>query len=296
LSRWSERISFITEKKHLRMLWNRNKKNTSFCFEERLVEREMEDEVLLKDVHVTRTEHLKQVTGGKVRTEDKVHSDLAIQEINHRLCTLFTMCDMNNFRFYKYEENLLGMLANYLRYSFSSTTQYLTIDLLFPMILLIKRQLLELSHPLIDLMEDQSSAGKRFNKKEKAREEPLIAAHPTLLCNFLLVIGGLLSNQKHIEKMLSAVFIKCAPFMEMLEKYVHFLFERNLNREICRVLRFYRECLETYNQRKLRNQESKSIKTLFNHLTSYFYPKVGCLAIKLEEKQDLIASGEGLPE
>jgi hypothetical protein len=134
---------------------------------------------------------------------------------------------------------------------------------------------------------------KRFSKKERGREEPLMAAHPTLLCNLLLVVGGLLSNQKHIEKLLSAVFIKCAPFMEILEKYVQMLFDRNLKREICRVLRFYRQCLETYNQRKLRNQESKSIKTLFNHLTSYFYPKVGCLALKLEAKQELIASGEG---
>lgn len=52
------------------------------------------------------------------------------------------MCDMGNPRFYKYEENLLGMLANYLRHSFSSTTQYLTIDLLFPLLLLVKRQVL----------------------------------------------------------------------------------------------------------------------------------------------------------
>jgi hypothetical protein len=37
LSRWSERISFITEKKHLRMLWNRNKKGAAYSFEERMV-------------------------------------------------------------------------------------------------------------------------------------------------------------------------------------------------------------------------------------------------------------------
>lgn len=51
-----------------------------------------------------------------------------------------------------------------------------------------------------------------------------MVAYPGLLCNFLLVIGSLLSNQKHIEKLLSAVFIKCSPFMELLEKYVEFLF------------------------------------------------------------------------
>lgn len=137
---------------------------------------------------------------------------------------------MGNPRFYKYEENLLGMLANYLRYSFSSTTQYLSIDLLFPILLLVKRQILELSHPFLDMLDEQFQVIKRFNKKDKVREDPLMVAHPTLLCNLLLVIGGLLSNQKHIEKLLSAVFIKCTPFMEMLEKYVHFLFERNCNR------------------------------------------------------------------
>lgn len=163
-----------------------------------------------------------------------------MEEVTRRLCALFTVCDMGNPRFYKYEENLLGILAGYLRASFSSTTQYLTIDMLFPLILLVKRQILELSHPFLDTLDDPQ-AGRRFGKKEKT--EPLISAHPTLLSNLLLVVGGLLSNQKHIEKLLSAVFIKCAPFMEMLERYVQMLFDRNLKREICRVLRFYRQCL-----------------------------------------------------
>jgi hypothetical protein len=48
---------------------------------------------------------------------------------------------MNNTRFYKYEANLLAVLANYLHNSFSTTVQYLSIDLLFPLLLLIKRQL-----------------------------------------------------------------------------------------------------------------------------------------------------------
>ena len=52
------------------------------------------------------------------------------------------MCDMNNPRFYKYETNLLAILANYLHNSFSNTVQYLAIDLLFPVLLLIKRQIL----------------------------------------------------------------------------------------------------------------------------------------------------------
>jgi hypothetical protein len=108
-----------------------------------MVEKTCNDENLLEDVSVVRIEHLKQVQGGtKSKVEDKNHSDVAIQEITTRLCALFNMCDMGNPRFYKYEENLLGMLANYLRYSFSSTTQYLIIDMLFPILLLVKRQIL----------------------------------------------------------------------------------------------------------------------------------------------------------
>lgn len=78
--------------------------------------------------------------------------------------------------------------------------------------------------------------------------------------------------------------------METLEKYMKYLFENDLSKEIKKVLSFYRRCLEVYNQRKLRYQESKSIKILFNHLSVYFYPKVGCIANKIEEKQHLISA------
>ena len=98
--------------------------------------------MLLKDVRLTRIEHLRQVPGGKVKVEEKLGCDLALEEIAQRLCALFSTCDMANPRFYRYEEHLLGMLANYLRHSFSSTTQYLAIELVFPLLLLVKRQVL----------------------------------------------------------------------------------------------------------------------------------------------------------
>lgn len=85
------------------MLWNRNKKHAAFAFEEGLVERQVADEMLLKDVKLTRIEHLKQVQGGKVKVEEKLGCDLALQEIAQRLCTLFSTCDMSNPRFYRYE-------------------------------------------------------------------------------------------------------------------------------------------------------------------------------------------------
>ena len=78
--------------------------------------------------------------------------------------------------------------------------------------------------------------------------------------------------------------------METLEKYVRWLFEQGLHKPIQGVLSFYRRCLEVYNQRKLRNQESKSIKMLFGHLSAFFYPKVGCIAVHLEQQQHLISA------
>jgi len=48
------------------------------------------------------------------------------------------------------------------------------------------------------MLDEQSQVMKRFSKKERSRDEPLMATYPTLLCNLLLVVGGLLSNQKHI--------------------------------------------------------------------------------------------------
>lgn len=84
--------------------------------------------------------------------------------------------------------------------------------------------------------------------------------------------------------------------MEVVERYVEYLFENDLNLEIQKILQFYRKCLEIYNQRKLRNTESKSIKILFNHLTCYFYPKAGCMARKLEQKEHLISCSPDINE
>lgn len=63
-----------------------------------------------------------------------------------------------------------------------------------------------------------------------------------------------MSNHKHVERLISTIFIKNAIFMETLERYVRYLFEQDLIKEIKRVLSFYLHCLEIYNQRKIRNQ------------------------------------------
>jgi len=45
------------------------------------------------------------------------------------------------------------------------------------------------------------------------QEEPLIVMYPELMCNLLLVLSGIMSNQKHVEKLISTVFIKNTLFM-----------------------------------------------------------------------------------
>ncbi len=83
------------------------------------------------------------------KKEELEVNDFVVAEISLKINQLFTLCDMNNQRFYKYQANLLAVLANYLHNSFSNTTQYAAIDMLFPVLLLMKRQILELSHPFL---------------------------------------------------------------------------------------------------------------------------------------------------
>ena len=78
----------------------------------------------------------------KQNKEDISQTDFVIAEICIKINQLFTLCDMNNPRFYKYQANLMAVLANYLHNAFSNTAQYIAIDLLFPALILMKRQIL----------------------------------------------------------------------------------------------------------------------------------------------------------
>lgn len=54
---------------------------------------------------------------------------------------------MEKAKFYKYEVNLLSTIAFYLSSSNSLSISYAILEEAFPILLLIKRQMLELSHP-----------------------------------------------------------------------------------------------------------------------------------------------------
>ena len=58
---------------------------------------------------------------------------------------------MNKEKFYLYETKLLKLLGFYLNETTSHTTKYLTIEKIFPILLLLKRQLMELSHPHLNI-------------------------------------------------------------------------------------------------------------------------------------------------
>lgn len=51
-------------------------------------------------------------------------------------------CDMKKDKFYIYQSRLLKLLGFYLNETTSNTTKYLIIDHLFPLLVLIKRQIL----------------------------------------------------------------------------------------------------------------------------------------------------------
>ena len=57
-----------------------------------------------------------------------------------------------------------------------------------------------------------------------------MVTHPELFCNFLVVISNLMSNHKHVERLVSTIFIKNSIFMETLERYVKYIFENDMKK------------------------------------------------------------------
>ncbi len=88
----------------------------------------------------------------------------------------------------------------------SNTTKYLTVEKIFPLLMMVKRQILELSHPYLNVEGDlvggnDISKQSKFSKSEKSLQlkvKSLIYRHPELFANFLIVISKLMSNNKHV--------------------------------------------------------------------------------------------------
>lgn len=98
------------------------------------------------------------------------------------------------------------MLGFYLNETTSNTTKYLTIEKIFPLLIMVKRQILELSHPYLNKEGDlvggnDTNQCSKFSKSEKLQQpkvKSLIYRHHELFANFLIVISKLMSNNKHV--------------------------------------------------------------------------------------------------
>ncbi len=114
-------------------------------------------------------------------------------------------CDMKRERFYLYQGKLLKLLGVYLSETASNTTKYLILEHVFPLLLLLKRLILELSHPHLNidcLFGEGVNNGKSTDKSDNSnvnfkKDKALIYRHPQLMANYLIVISKLMTNNKH---------------------------------------------------------------------------------------------------
>lgn len=149
-----------------------------------------------------------------------IYEDFVVEYIRHYMKEVLGTCDMKRDKFYVYESKLLKVLGVYLAEDTESTAKYLVVEQLFPLLLLVKRQILELSHPHLDAecafgdgvsQRDTEHTGNHRCKAEHTgnqsgksnanhkRDKPkaLIYRHPQLMANYLIVISKLMTNNKH---------------------------------------------------------------------------------------------------
>ena len=75
-----------------------------------MVAREVSDDFMGKDIEVTRYEHLQMSNGSaRNRKEEVAETDFVLGEVSLRMNQIFSICDMSNPRFYKYQSNLLSL-------------------------------------------------------------------------------------------------------------------------------------------------------------------------------------------
>lgn len=88
---------------------------------------------------------------------------------------------------------------------------------MFPLLLLVKRQIVELSHPFFEKTE--------YTNRSKVLETPLVIRNKSLLQYFLDIITNILVNNKYVERLISNVFLKNNCFMEVIEHYLELMLQ-----------------------------------------------------------------------
>lgn len=140
--------------------------------------------------------------------EIKKQSDSVILHVGGWLQSLFKSSNLDHPKFIFYEINLLKTLNFYLSTCQSKVTPYIVIEFLFPILIMIKRQITELSHPYIENPE--------YEYTNRTKQVPIIFSNKALMQNYLDILSSILVNNKYVEKLFCNVFLKNIYFMELV--------------------------------------------------------------------------------
>lgn len=152
------------------------------------------------------------ITDERSIQEQKKSTDYIISHIGRWLQSLFKSSNLDHPKFSVYEVNLLKILNFYLSSCSSKVAPYLVIQFMFPLLLLVKRQIIELSHPFFEKIQ--------YTNRSKVLEAPLIIKNRSLMQYFLDIVTNLLVNNKYVERLISSTFHKNNCFMQVIEYYL----------------------------------------------------------------------------
>lgn len=141
----------------------------------------------------------------------KKYSEPMLLYLGSWLQSLQQLADMHHPMFYFYQTNILKTIQFYLSSAQSKISQYYCAEFLFRFIIMIKREIVELSHPFIGAIDILKTANSKT---------PLTHRHPDLVQHFLFIISVLLEgSNRHLERLICNIFLKNIYFMETIQDY-----------------------------------------------------------------------------
>lgn len=139
--------------------------------------------------------------------------------------------------------NCLRTLSFYLSSTCSKVDNCYIIEYGTKLLILVKRILVQLSHPHIRGQNNNTQAQGDLAHGEKSFTHQF----PDLMEALLATLTAVLDNSnKYIDKLICNLFVKNVYFMETLQNYFVFLAQGEKVLQIITCLKFYRRCLETY--------------------------------------------------
>ena len=140
-----KKVAEQSEKIHLNLLMNKNKSESLYHFSTNF------EEILINDSFLNDATIVKlqpEQIKGNFKIDDKGLIDIkrtaddVILYVGKWLQSLFRSANIDHPKFIAYEVNLLKVLNFYLTIAQSKVTPYLIIEMAFPLLMLIKRQLI----------------------------------------------------------------------------------------------------------------------------------------------------------